>query len=194
MPKSIRQGQEEFLKSSFNKKLKGNKENFTEVEIGKDLIGLAATIIAKAAENLDKKNRIASGALTSSMKITEPKIEGSKVSCEITLLDYWKFVDKGVKGTKGGASKEGYSFKSDMPSKKMVTAIQGWLTEARGKATSVKRSYKAEKKSLSESATAFAVARSIKMKGLKSSNFLTDAVKEGRRESKKMGLKIKVDV
>ena len=139
----------------------------------------------KITEILDKEN------ITSSGKLAEPALpiitkfgtgyilsvgyqQGSEAS------KYYDFVNKGVKGTKNTKAdgKTPYSFKT---SKKAVpvSSIEKWLSYNKLKSVSVKKYTKlgAESKAIeSKRSLAWAIARSIHTKGLRSTHYFDRAV------------------
>ena len=139
----------------------------------------------KITEILDKEN------ITSSGKLAEPALpiitkfgtgyilsvgyqQGSEAS------KYYDFVNKGVKGTKNTKAdgKTPYSFKT---SKKAVpvSSIEKWLSYNKLKSVSVKKYTKlgAESKAIQgKKSLAWAIARSIHTKGLRSTHYFDRAV------------------
>lgn len=139
----------------------------------------------KITEILDKEN------ITSSGKLAEPALpiitkfgtgyilsvgyqQGSEAS------KYYDFVNKGVKGTKNTKAdgKTPYSFKT---SKKAVpvSSIEKWLSYNKLKSVSVKKYTKlgAESKAIEgKKSLAWAIARSIHTKGLRSTHYFDRAV------------------
>ena len=139
----------------------------------------------KITEILDKEN------ITSSGKLAEPALpiitkfgtgyilsvgyqQGSEAS------KYYDFVNKGVKGTKNTKAdgKTPYSFKT---SKKAVpvSSIEKWLSYNKLKSVSVKKYTKlgVESKAIeSKKSLAWAIARSIHTKGLRSTHYFDRAV------------------
>ena len=139
----------------------------------------------KITEILDKEN------ITSSGKLAEPALpiitkfgtgyilsvgyqQGSEAS------KYYDFVNKGVKGTKNTKAdgKTPYSFKT---SKKAVpvSSIEKWLSYNKLKTVAVKKYTKlgAESKAIQgKKSLAWAIARSIHTKGLRSTHYFDKAV------------------
>ena len=93
---------------------------------------------------------------------------------------YFQFVNKGVKGTKNvkADSKTPYSFKTKSKAVN-ITAIEGWLKYNKLKTVAVKKYKKlgTEAKAMSVTKSlAWAIARSIHTKGLKSTHYFDRAV------------------
>lgn len=172
------------------------------------LIELAGFMAATAQENLVKSNRVGSGELSKSIAIVNPEVINGKVmSIDIEANYYWKFVDGGVKGTKGGSGQ--YSFKNDFVGRKMWNAIYKWVLREgiRGKTdTKYKikgKAFKRERfrKSISgnsiadQKSFAFAISKKIKRKGLRATNFLENAAKQTERQvDEKIGAAFEIDV
>jgi len=151
------------------------KETFTE------LILLAGEFIEDAQSNLNHSNSNASGKLSESLTIGEPTHQNGVVEADILMNFYGQFINKGVKGTRSGASTAGYSFKTDMPGRAMVAAIEKYISRAKKSTSSVKKykgygAHETKNKTISQHDHAFAVARSIKMHGIKATGFLDKAI------------------
>jgi hypothetical protein len=154
------------------------------------LFNIAAEFVKNASDNLNKVDRISSGALQDSIIPGEIVIMGTKLELQINVLDYYKFIDKGVKGWKSGSPSDSpYSFKkpegkSGAKNSEMVTAIRKWLiSEGLKSRTTPKKSItqrESKRKSITDASTkaAIIVAAAIKRKGLKKTNFWTDSEKQ----------------
>lgn len=160
----------------------------------KALVALGKFLIETASDNLEKKGNVASGDTISSMKIVNLDVKSVIMSLEVEILKTYKFLDEGVKGTKGGNGR--YAFKNDLPSRKMVKAIEKWLRK-RGKSGKIKyrgvsRNERKNKQinRLNESnnihSLAYAVARSIKQHGIKKTSFFSNAIRTTQKLQKKM--------
>lgn len=158
------------------------------------LFNVAASFSDAAATNLQNADRVASGDLLESIKPSEIKISGNTMEIDIAVLDYYKFIDKGVKGWKSGnPSDSPYSFKqpekggSGKKSSAMVTAIRKWLIKEGMKSRQLSRkspthaisSRERRRQKITDAATSTAikVAGIIRRQGLKKTNFWTDAEK-----------------
>ncbi len=99
------------------------------------------------------------------------------VSMELSLADYYDFVDKGVNGMQGNQGSI-YSYKTARPSKKHAQAIAEWITDAgidfkgRGSDNWAKARLNA----------GYAMATSIKKKGLKPKPFFDKNINQARVE------------
>lgn len=211
MGQSISQRQKQFLGSNYDLQLDDSNIGSYQVvklkAIADALYYLAAKYVEFATNNLEKADRVASGALSSSIVALPMEVMGTVYSVSIKLDDYYKFVDKGVKGwadEKGGNSP--YQFKnygkSGRKNSKMVTAIRKWLvTEGlQGAAVNPHKSiYAREKKqaSITDTSTKLAIiiSRSIKKKGLRPSHFWSDAEKSVMQLAEaEFAAAIKVDI
>ena len=156
------------------------------------LNNVAAAFIEAAADNLDKADRVSSGALLDSIKPSEINISGGTMSIDISVLEYYKYIDQGVKGWQSGnPSDSSFAFKqpqkggSGRKSSEMVTAIRKWLikeglaskTLSRKSPTHAISSREKRRQKITDTATSTAikVAGIIRKQGLKKTNFWTDA-------------------
>ncbi len=156
------------------------------------LFNVAAAFSDAAATNLQNADRVASGNLVESIKPSEIRITGSLMEIDISVLDYYKFIDKGVKGWQSGnPSDSPYAFKqpqkggSGKKSSEMVTAIRKWLVKegmrsrqlSRKSPTHAISSREKRRQKITDTATSTAikVAGIIRRQGLKKTNFWTDA-------------------
>jgi hypothetical protein len=200
---SIAKAQAEAIAEGFLDSIgSSDKSGLRPKETLSELIVLAGEFIEDAQKNLNANNSNHSGKLSSSLIAGEPSQNGTAVEVDVTMNLYGKFINKGVRGTKSGASKAGYSFKHDIPSRSMVEAIEGYLKSARSRVSSsdVKKygAYKkGEKKNvkLSKIDSAFAMARSIKQHGIKSTGFLDKAVvTTTNKVSDRLGAALRIDI
>jgi len=168
------------------------------------LIEMAGFLIEEAQNNLNKAGKTSTGGLSSSLKIINPQVRnGVLMQVDVEANDYYKFVDGGVSGTKGGSGE--FSFKNNFVGSKMLNAIRRWIVKEkiRGRADNKYRGISKRedfrKKLYSENTNsmslAWAMAKSIKMKGLKPTNFMRNAITATGREVKsEMGKAFKIDI
>jgi len=101
----------------------------------------------------------------------------SGVSMDLELPNYYDFVDKGVNGVQGNQGSI-YSYKTARPSRKHAQAIAEWITDAvvefKGRGSD-----NWEKARLN---AAYAMATSIKKKGLKPKPFFDKNINQARVE------------
>lgn len=155
--------------------------------------------LGEAADNLNKTNSVTTGNLVDSLNFEiEPTRSGYIIN--FTALDYYKFVDKGVRGA-GRSLKNNtspYKFKFLNPSKSHVTAIEKWIIRNRLTATTrdtmqsinratvsnpnrsiqygrTGRERKAIDPTKARRTLAFIIAKSIKRDGLYETGFWSDA-------------------
>ncbi len=176
MATSIRQAQADLLNSGDLDKLGADFE-LTETE---DALILAAAYLVEQAQNeLSKGGHVSSGELSDSIVANDPKESAGRVSIDVEALFYYQFINKGVRGLKGGSGQ--YSFKTAYPSKDMVASIEKWMKRSGKASTNVNKKHtisanEAKNVSVSELDAAYAVAKSIKTKGIKASHFFDKAI------------------
>lgn len=145
------------------------------------LLDLTSKLLLDATRNLE--GNISSGKLSSTAEQTVTASAGG-LQIQIKMEDYWKFVDQGVNGL-NVAQGSPFSFKTKNPSRAMVQEIEGWLKRAGASSENINRSI-SKKESVglkfAGSSKAFAVARSIKRRGLKPTKFFTNALEQFNRE------------
>jgi len=149
------------------------------------LYNVAAEFITKASQNLNAVDRNAGGQLEKSIIPTDIIIMGKVMTININVLDYYKFVDKGVKGWKTGSPSDS-PFKFQLPGKrgsapknsKMVAAIKTWLMSEASKNTGKENKHAVSKRGarrnkITDTSTSAAILATmmIKRKGLKKTNF-----------------------
>jgi hypothetical protein len=154
------------------------------------LYNIAVEFITAATDNLNKADRLSTGGLLESIKPSEIVVMGKKMTINISVLDYYKFIDKGVKGWQSGSPGDSpYAFKapagkSGKKSSEMVTAIRKWLIREglKSKSTSKNpknaissRESKRQKITDTSTSTAIMIAGMVRRHGLKKTNFWTDA-------------------
>jgi hypothetical protein len=155
------------------------------------LVTLAGVIIGEATDNLERNGNIATGETATSMKARDIVVQGTNYELDIEIASTYKFLNDGVKGVESGKGK--YSFKTKRPSKKMAAAILRWLKvrslsgKIKYKAVSKnegknKRIHKVVSEAKNREALSYAVAASIKKRGIKPTKFFTKAIETARRE------------
>ena len=172
-----------------------NKQDFTttgRMDVVEDLLATYAKKFIEAAQrNLRAKQKIDTGAL---MDMTFDVTYMGK-SYMVTIgypkdskaVEYWDFVNQGVAGVGKTLSGSPYKFKTKGASKKMIDAMQGWISRhnirpsdkytisgLEKKRKSI-RSTVSQTTKLRSLATAF--ARSIKKKGIQPTNYFDNALK-----------------
>jgi len=193
MAVSIAQSQKAFIKSKFiTLNQIGQAKGVGGVpldEVEQILVDLAIRFKVEAERNLNETDSMSSARLANSIQFESVQYMGGVYSIEIKVLDYYKFIDKGVRGVKnekGGSSP--YKFKNLFVSDGMRKEIRKWLIREGMKVTTKpvtkKHALGTEKKGTAfkgidkTDAFATAIARSIKKKGIRPTNFWTDAEKK----------------
>jgi hypothetical protein len=199
MATSISKAQADALATGFLNTI-GSENDLKPVETLSALYLLAGGLVDSAQKNLNKADQVASGKLSESLKVLNPESVGRNVRIDITALYYFRFLNEGVKGTKGGSGK--YAFKNNKVGGKMLTSIRKWLIKEGLKARTrtgggpiTKR--EAKRKSITETSdsVAYGIAVSVKQKGIKRSNFFTNAVKTTQAKAKEQLAKgLKLDI
>lgn len=197
---SISKEQAAALAEGFLDNLGSSKEGMQPRNVLTELFLLAGELIEDCQDNLNRANITSSGALSESLVADEPTQTGSTVSIDVLMNFYGAFHNKGVKGTRAGASRAGYSFKNEIVSDKMYNAIAAWIKRA-GRTTRTVKKYKGygahevKRKSIAQYDDTYATARSIKMYGLKPTGFLDNAVAKARSKvTSRLGVALRIDV
>jgi len=177
--------------SSFGSSRADFVETGKMAEVEKLLAEYAGKFITASQRNLRSKQKVDTGALMDvqfevgymgkSFVLTLGYEAGSKAA------EYWDFVNQGVAGVGKTLSGSPYKFKTKGASKKMIDAMQGWITRhnirpsdkytisgLEKKRKSI-RSTVSQTTKLRSLATAF--ARSIKKKGIQPTNYFDNALK-----------------
>jgi hypothetical protein len=178
--RSISKRQEAYLKTLHLDQIgteQGSAAPVTLDAVEQTMLDMAILFKTTAADELSVKNAVDTGVLADSIQFEAVKFLGGVYSVDINVLDYYRFVNKGVKGTQGGPSSP-YAFKNNFVSKSFMLSIRKWLIRHGLKSNSrpaQKNPLGTEKKTRSftesSNAMAYAVATSIKKKGLKPTGF-----------------------
>ena len=145
---------------------------------------LAEAYVRLLKSNLKQSGHMATGALANSIKALPPIVTANGIEIPITALDYFDYLNKGVRGTKGGSG--AYVFKSSMPSAEMVSSIQAFMRSKGITAHAAKASVHGMAKARStigNQSAAFAIARSILQKGVPATGFADDALQAIKQEA-----------
>jgi hypothetical protein len=150
------------------------------------LITWAGEFIRQSQENLRNADAVSSGELASSMKF-DLVIAATKYRLDISMADYYDFVNKGVRGIESAAKAPGspYQFRKRSVSKAFLDALTKWVRREGLKsriipeAAVTERVYKRKAKVLGvqdkERQLAYLIGRSIKRKGVRRTGFLDNA-------------------
>jgi hypothetical protein len=155
---------------------------------------------SRVATELDRVGRVDTGDLASSIRY-ETTETAKGLIIEVYVNDYYKFVDKGVRGVGRNNinTTSPYKFRYLNPSKSHVSAIRKWIARngIRARATDVKK-YGAvgrENRQPQDKSLAYIIARSIKSKGLVRTGFWTDSIQETFKDfDVKMSQALGIDV
>jgi len=208
MAVSIAQAQAKFLREGgpMGGVLRPAPNELSEME--KLLSGYIERFLNKAADNLNKTGSVTTGKLLDSLDFMIIS-DRNGYTINFTALDYYKFVDKGVRGAGRSAknSTSPYKFKYITPSKSHVTAIEKWIIRNRltARASDVNkygrtgRERKAIDPTKGRQTLAYIIARSIKRDGLYETGFWSDAFEDtfkdfGAKMSAALGKTITVNL
>jgi hypothetical protein len=122
-------------------------------------------VVQQSRSNLSKNDKNVSKNLYNSINY-ETKVNKNSFELTINMVDYGKFIDKGVKGSKSSAKAPNSPFKytNKMPPAKVFS---DWIVR-KGFAPRNDKGQFQSRKSLQ-----FAIARSVFLTGIKTTNFLT---------------------
>lgn len=134
-----------------------------------------------AAGQLRRANKVSTGALSDSIAFTTKRTKNG-YELNIEVLDYYKFIDQGVRGTESDkrAPRSPYTYRDKQPPAK---AILKWIkkeaftAQAEDQKTKLSkrqkkaRSVKAMSKEMKAKTLAFIIARNIKRRGLPYTGF-----------------------
>lgn len=145
-------------------------------EVKKTFEEFGQYVIQKSKQNLKKSNSIASGKLIDSMKY-EFKQSANSIEFDFYAEDYWKFVDKGVKGktSSSKAPNSPFQFGSGTGKKGgLRSAIDKWVIRKGLQNTRNDKGQFINRKQMVSM-----ISSSIYNRGLKATNFFSKAFDEG---------------
>lgn len=144
---------------------------------------IIANILAEWTQELiddmtrDLQSRTKSKANALAQSITPDYIvTGQGVSMNLFIADYYRFVDEGVSGTEQGIPGAPFNFKYKRAGTKFAKAISGWIAQASVPDKTRKGKFDANK----PSPLAYAIATSIKKRGLKPKLFFKSNLTQDR--------------
>jgi hypothetical protein len=197
---SISKRQAEALAEGFLDNLGSSKDEFQPKNTYTELFLLVGELIDTAQKNLNKADLVDTGKGSESIVADEPVQNGGIVSLDVLMNYYLQFHNKGVKGTRAGRSTAGYSFKNEVVSQNMYNEIDGWIKRA-GISTRTVKKYKGygkhetRRKTIAVIDNTYATARSIKMRGLKPSGFMDNAISAtSAKIEKRLGAALVLDI
>jgi hypothetical protein len=158
----------------------------------------------RTADELNRLDKVDTGDLASSIRF-ETTETANGIIIEVYVNDYYKFVDKGVRGV--GKNNENttspFRFRYLNPSKSHVSAIRKWIARngIKARVTDIKK-YGAvgrENRQPQDISLAYIIARSIKSKGLERTGFWTDSIEQTFKDfdvkmSQALGIDIRVNL
>ena len=127
-------------------------------------------VVQQSRSNLSKQDKNVSKKLYNSISY-ETKVNKNSFELTINMVDYGKFIDKGVKGVNSSAKAPTSPFKYGSGTGKkggLTSGINGWVRARRFQFKDRKSG-----KFMSYDSTAFLIRRSIWFTGIKTTNFLT---------------------
>jgi hypothetical protein len=158
----------------------------------------------QVADELDRVGRVDTGNLASSIRYETTETANGLI-IEVYVNDYYKFVDKGVRGVGRGNinTTSPYKFRFLNPSKSHQNAIRKWLkrNDVKSSATDVKK-YGAvgrEQRQPTDTTLAFLVARKIKRVGLPYTGFWEKSIEAVFKDfdikmSQALGIDVRVNL
>ena len=159
---------------------------------------------SRVATELDRVGRVDTGDLASSIRYETTETANGLI-IEVYVNDYYKFVDKGVRGVGRNNinTTSPYRFRYLNPSKSHVAAIRKWIARngIKSRAADVQK-YGAvgrENRQPQDVRLAKIIARSIKSKGLRRTGFWTDSISETFKDfdvkmSQALGIDVRVNL
>ena len=194
-----------------------NKEDYQKLGqlpfVERTIIRFASIFIKRVQDNLKKAYKVDTGTLSTDITEGELIKQGSTYSLDIGYpvdsegANYYKFVNKGVKGFISKQPNSEYRFRSAFPkmSGPMVSAIQKWVQRNGLAQRNETQKYnlsglQKKRKSVAQlntgRTTAYLIARKIKQRGLPKTGFFDNAVDEvfNQQFYDKMGKAIGADL
>lgn len=133
------------------------------------------TVTDALIKSLESNNKVASGVLAQSIE-AKTKIFGQSISLQVYMNDYWKYVDggrkKGSKQPPQDAMLKHIAVRGEWHTKK-VSDISKFYTNKKGLKVARKTPLPMDK---ARKSLAFLIGRSIKRKGIKSTNFVEEGI------------------
>ena len=186
MPTNLRKAQQDAISSGF---LNQVGENKFEIAVATNMLEQYGIEFAKVlAENIKQRGLTASGALADNIF---PQMSNNNQTLTVRVLDYYDFVNEGVKGVRSSKNAPGspYKFKSFGMNADGRKSIRQYIQSGKAKVSSTmndkargiglerKGVRAAEKKSLIDRQVDNMIYM-IKRFGIKKTNYFTDTVKQ----------------
>lgn len=118
---------------------------------------------------LQKQKRNASSRLSQSIAVSNPNVTETTAEVALSAEDYWKFIDKGVKGyaNKKAPNDSPFQFKTKAIPVNVLTGAAGWI--ANKQLVSAGKDAKARNRAMG-----FVFSRSIPRDGIRATAFISD--------------------
>ena len=186
MPTNLRKAQQDAISSGFLNQIGENK---FEIAVATNLLEQYGQEFAKVlAENINQRGLTASGALADNIF---PQMSNNNQTLTVRVLDYYDFVNEGVRGVRSSKNAAGspYKFKNYGMSPDGRKSIRQYIQSGKAKVSSTmndkargiglerKGVRAAEKKSLIDRQVDNMIYM-IKRFGIKKTNYFTDTVKQ----------------
>ena len=186
MPTNLRKAQQDAISSGFLDRVGSDK---FEIYVASNLLEQYGVEFAKVlAENIRKKGLVSSGALADNIF---PQITDNGNKLVIKVLDYYDYVNEGVRGVRSSKNAAGspYKFKNYGMSPEGRKSIREYIQSGKAKVSSTMND-KARGIGLESKGVKFKEKKSlidrqvdsliynIKKYGIKKTNYFTDTVKE----------------
>lgn len=158
--------------------------------VGKSPLGEVARLFAKeAVDQMKTEVPKGNGSLAASLTFEFEQSEG-QILIKFLADDYWDFVNSGVNGTKQSSGAitnqfgDTYQFRTSNPSPSMVEAFGGGANYGKNGEQGNMQNWMASKGLIAENGNynslAFAIAKSVKQKGIKPTPFIDNALSENK--------------
>ena len=168
------------------------RETFSELFL------IAGELVESAQENLNENNSNASGGLSKSIVLGEPRKHGSTIEIDIYMAEHGQYINKGVKGTRSGQGE--YQFKTENPSSKMLANLLRNKIRAKKSSTLVNKAKSVSKnelknKAISEINSVWGAAVNIKRYGIKPTGFMDKAISVAEKKiDDRLGRALEIDI
>lgn len=199
---SISKRQAEALAEGFLDDIGSSKSLLRPKALYTELFLLVGELIEAAQDNLNDADLVNTGKGSKSIQGSDPVKNDNIISVDVTMAFYLQFHNKGVKGTRSGSSRAGYSFKNEIVSEKMYNAIAKWIKRSRRSTRTIRdnqdRTYgkhETRRTQIAQIDQVYAKARSIKMYGLRDTGFMDKAIQTTERKmADRLGAALIVDL
>lgn len=198
MAKSINKSQAEALANGLLDNIGEDKSTFKPKKLLSEVLQIAGEFIENAQNNLNESNSNSTGSLSSSLQITDPQVTGEVLKVDIEMLEYGRYLNKGVKGVVSGSG--AYSFKNLYPSRAMISSLMAGKNKASRKITSTNTSKsisqnEKKNKQISDVSKVWGAAVNIKKYGIRPTGFLDKAEQTSKMDIEtRLGKALEIDI